>query len=264
MVCWNPKFQQVIIPLVTEISTKDHVTLFYNENHHTPGRIKNLLVQSKANINMIDLHPFRLEKDNIWIRDYGPTFVQDEKGDMATRDIMARAVFNELMEGRGHQGNIFMDCRHLPKQTWETRFAELFRLLAKANLDPLKDLLPVSHSTHFFMGGVGINEKCETSLEGLFAAGEVSGGVHGANRMGGNAMVEIIVFGKRAGKYAREYASGASKTTVEDSSKEEYERICGFFREEGIAPKVIMDKVSASMSEYVGVARTENGLKKAP
>ena len=83
MVCWNAKFQQVIIPLVTEISTKDHVTLFYNENYHAPGRIKNLLIQHKANMDMIDLHPFKLEKDNVWIRDYGPSFVQNANGDMS-------------------------------------------------------------------------------------------------------------------------------------------------------------------------------------
>ena len=63
---------------------------------------------------------------------------------------------------------------------------------------------------HFFMGGVRINERCETNIEGLFAAGEVSGGVHGANRMGGNAMVEIIVFGARAGRHASEYAKKQS------------------------------------------------------
>ena len=116
---------------------------------------------------------------------------------------------------------------------------------------------------HFFMGGVRINEKCETSLGGLFAAGEVSGGLHGANRMGGNAMVEIIVFGTRAGRYAFEYASGANEVTSEDTSEEEYERVCGFFRDKGITPKAVTDKVAAFMSEYVGVARTENDLKKA-
>ncbi len=116
---------------------------------------------------------------------------------------------------------------------------------------------------HFFMGGVRINERCETNLKGLFAAGEVSGGLHGANRMGGNAMVEIIVFGARAGRYAAEYAGGVEGVISEDISKEEYERLCGFFRNQGIAPKVIMDKIALFMSEYVGVARTETDLKKA-
>ena len=116
---------------------------------------------------------------------------------------------------------------------------------------------------HFFMGGVRINEKCETNLDGLFAAGEVSGGVHGANRMGGNAMVEIIVFGARAGRYAAEYAKKAQWAEYTEPPEEEYERLCGFFRSEGMAPKVIMDKIASFMSEYAGVARSEESLNKA-
>jgi succinate dehydrogenase/fumarate reductase flavoprotein subunit len=81
--------------------------------------------------------------------------------------------------------------------------------------------------------------------------------------MGGNAMVEIIVFGARAGRYAAEYANGAKEVEFEDPSKPEYERLCSFFRDEGIAPKVIMDRIAAFMSEYVGVARRETDLKKA-
>ena len=83
MVCWNPKFQNVIIPLVTEISKEDHVTLFYNEKYHDVKRIKNLLLSSSASIKNIDIHPFTLEKDNIWIRDYGPSFIQNDEGNMA-------------------------------------------------------------------------------------------------------------------------------------------------------------------------------------
>jgi fumarate reductase (CoM/CoB) subunit A len=71
------------------------------------------------------------------------------------------------------------------------------------------------------------------------------------------------VFGARAGKYAFEYASGAAETTSEDTFQEEYKRLCGLFRDEGIAPKVIMNKVASFMSEYVGVARTEKNLIKA-
>ena len=116
---------------------------------------------------------------------------------------------------------------------------------------------------HFFMGGVHINEKCETSLEGLFAAGEVSGGVHGANRMGGNAMVEIIVFGARAGASAAAFAGEADHIVSKDNAEEEYARLCGFFKEDGIAPKVIMDQISTCMAEWVGVARNQAGLNQA-
>ncbi len=195
------------------------------------------------------------------------------------RDVIQRSAHKEIREGRGtERGGVFIDLRSSPLASEEIE-EQLKRSLAVAvakerwqlikrmsvnDPDPKNWLIEFAPGgAHFFMGGVRINERCETSLEGLFAAGEVSGGVHGANRMGGNAMVEIIVFGARAGRYACEYAGGVSETLFEDTSDEEYKRVCGFFREEGVAPKAIMDKVAAFMSEYVGVARKESDLKKA-
>jgi len=195
------------------------------------------------------------------------------------RDAIQRLAYREIKEGRGtERGGVFIDLTKSPLSSEEIREQlkhSLAAEIAKERWDLIKrmsvnDPEPKNWrieftpgGAHFFMGGVRIDEKCETNLEGLFAAGEVSGGVHGANRMGGNAMVEIIVFGARAGRYAAEYAKGVKDITFEDPSKLEYERLCGFFRDEGIAPKVIMDKMATSMSEYVGVARTESDLKKA-
>ena len=195
------------------------------------------------------------------------------------RDVIQKSAFKEIREGRGtERGGVYIDLTKSPltsdrieeqlkhslavevaKERWQ-----LIKRMSVNDPDPKNWKIEFTPGgAHFFMGGVKINEKCETSREGLFAAGEVSGGVHGANRMGGNAMVEIIVFGARAGRYACEYASGASEVASEDASKEEYERLCSFFRDEGIAPKAITDKVAAFMSEYVGVARTEESLEKA-
>jgi succinate dehydrogenase/fumarate reductase flavoprotein subunit len=123
-------------------------------------------------------------------------------GDMATRDIMTRAMFNEVIEGRGDKGNIYMDCRDLPKSVLTGKFPELLRLLSKANLDPSEDLLPISPATHFFMGGVAVNSDGESSIPGLLACGEAVGGLHGANRLGGNALSEAFVFGMIAGSRA--------------------------------------------------------------
>lgn len=114
------------------------------------------------------------------------------------------------------------------------------------------------------MGGVRINERCETNIEGLYAAGEVSGGVHGANRMGGNALVEIIVFGARAGRYAGEFAKSVDWIDPEEHLlKDEHARLLGFFKSQGIAPKTLMNKITIVMAEKVGVARTETELLKA-
>lgn len=205
----------------------------------------------------------------------GDEFIQQPQ----PRDVIQRSAYKEIREGRGtERGGVFIDLRRSPLSSEEIEdqlkhslaeavAKERWQLIKRMSVndpDPKNWQIEFTPGgAHFFMGGVRINERCETSLEGLFAAGEVSGGLHGANRMGGNAMVEIIVFGTRAGRYAVEYASEAIEITSEDTSKEEYERLCGFFRNEGIAPKVIMDKVAAFMSEYVGVARTETDLKKA-
>ncbi len=210
-----------------------------------------------------------------YINALGDEFIQQPQ----PRDVIQRSAYKEIKEGRGTEGGgVFIDLTKSPlsseeieeqlkhslaveiaKERWE-----LIKRMSVNDPDPKNWRIEFTPGgAHFFMGGVRINDKCETNLEGLFAAGEVSGGVHGANRMGGNAMVEIIVFGARAGRYASEYAKGVKDVAFEDPSEQEYERLCGFFKEEGIAPKVIMDKIAAFMSEYVGVARTETGLQKA-
>jgi fumarate reductase (CoM/CoB) subunit A len=210
-----------------------------------------------------------------YINALGDEFIQQPQ----PRDVIQRSAYKEIKEGRGtERGGVFIDLTKSPlsseeieeqlkhslaveiaKERWE-----LIKRMSVNDPDPKNWRIEFTPGgAHFFMGGVRIDEKCQTNLEGLFAAGEVSGGVHGANRMGGNAMVEIIVFGTRAGRYAAEFAKGAEEVRFEDPSKQEYERLCGFFRNEGIAPKVITDKMATFMSEYVGVARKEIDLKKA-
>lgn len=138
----------------------------------------------------------------------------DQAAEMATRDIMSRSIFNEIKEGRGHQGCIFMDCRHLPEEILTTKYAEILRLLAKANLNPLKDLIPISPAVHFSMGGVVIDSRTQTSVPGLLACGEAVGGLHGANRLAGNALPETFVFGMIAGQHAAEaFKKGAYPET---------------------------------------------------
>jgi fumarate reductase (CoM/CoB) subunit A len=210
-----------------------------------------------------------------YINALGDEFIQQPQ----PRDVIQRSAYKEIKEGRGtERGGVFIDLTKSPlsseeieeqlkhslaveiaKERWE-----LIKRMSLNDPDPKNWRIEFTPGgAHFFMGGVRIDEKCQTNLEGLFAAGEVSGGVHGANRMGGNAMVEIIVFGARAGRYAAEYAKGAKEVGFEDPSNQEYERLCSFFRDEGIAPKVIMERIATFMSEYVGVARRETDLKKA-
>jgi fumarate reductase (CoM/CoB) subunit A len=195
------------------------------------------------------------------------------------RDAIQRLAFKEIKEGRGtERGGVYIDltlsplaseeiekqlklslAEEIAKERWK-----LIKAMSVNDPDPKNWRVEFTPGgAHFFMGGVRINERCETNLEGLFAAGEVSGGVHGANRMGGNAMVEIIVFGARAGRSAAEYAKRVDWLEPNEAPGDEYERLCGFFKIRGVAPKTVTDRIATFMAEYVGVARTEAGLKKA-
>jgi fumarate reductase (CoM/CoB) subunit A len=196
------------------------------------------------------------------------------------RDALQRLSYKEIKEGRGtERGGVYIDLTVSPlssKEIEEQLKSSLAVGIAKERWKLIKAMSVDSPDpktwrieftpggAHFFMGGVRINEKCETNLEGLYAAGEVSGGVHGANRMGGNALVEIIVFGARAGRYAAEYAKRADWIEPEEAPiKEEHDRLYGFFKSEGVAPKTVMDKIATFMAENVGVGRTGTDIKKA-
>jgi len=196
------------------------------------------------------------------------------------RDVIQRLAYREIKEGRGTpRGGVYIDLSVSPLPS-----AEIERQLQKAlggdiarerwNLikamsvdDPDPKHWKVEFTpggAHFFMGGVRINERCETNLYGLFAAGEVAGGVHGANRMGGNALTDIVVFGRRAGKYAAEYASWAEWIAPDQGLvRQENERLHGFFRPDGVSGRAIRDRIGSFMAEYMGVARTEDEMKKA-
>jgi len=196
------------------------------------------------------------------------------------RDALQRLAYKEIKEGRGtERGGVYIDLtvsplssREIEEQLKSSLAAEiakerwkLIKAMSLDNPDPKSWRIEFAPGgAHFFMGGVRINERCETNVEGLYAAGEVSGGVHGANRMGGNALTEIIVFGARAGRYAAEHAKGIDWLELdEDSIGHEQERLLGFFRSQGTAPKTMKDNIAAIMLEHAGVARTEAGLTKS-
>jgi fumarate reductase (CoM/CoB) subunit A len=193
------------------------------------------------------------------------------------RDAIQRLAHKEIKEGRGTEhGGVYIDLTRSPlssEQIEEQLKHSLAAEVAKERWRLIKEMSAhtpdpktwriefTPGGAHFFMGGVRINERCETSLEGLFAAGEVSGGVHGANRMGGCALTEIIVFGKRAGEHAAEFARISDRIEAGTSVPEaEEERLSAFLGCGKISPRVMARKIEALMSAQVGVARTEGGL----
>ena len=126
------------------------------------------------------------------------------QGEMATRDIMARANYEEIKSGRGTPKNgVYMDFSEMPPRILEERYPDVFYYLNG------KEVVEVSPAMHFMMGGIAVDEIGGTTVPGLYAVGEVAGGLHGANRLAGNSLTEAAVFGKIAGREA----AAESKTT---------------------------------------------------
>ncbi|MEW6251547.1 MAG: L-aspartate oxidase [Planctomycetota bacterium] len=138
----------------------------------------------------------------------GERFMQryDERGELASRDVVSRAIAAEMK--REHAPCVYLDVRHFPAGHFAERFPNLDRLLRDFDLRPERDLVPVRPSAHYAVGGVVVDEQGRTSLPGLLACGEVtSSGLHGANRLASNSLLEGLVFGRRAGRLAAGQAS---------------------------------------------------------
>jgi aspartate oxidase len=130
------------------------------------------------------------------------------EGTMAPRDIRCRAIYEEIQSGRGVDGYVYLDCSTVPADRLRLRHAALAEQLRAAGVDFPREPLRVSPAAHFFMGGVAIDTSGGTTVPGLYACGEVAGGVHGANRLGSTAYSEALVFGARAGAAAAVRARG--------------------------------------------------------
>ncbi|MBI2833886.1 MAG: FAD-binding protein [Acidobacteria bacterium] len=140
----------------------------------------------------------------------------------STRDRVSRASFLEIRASRGSpEGAVFLDVRHLGKEFLLKSSPGMYRRCLSIGLDMATDLVPVTPTAHFQMGGIRIDTRCRTSLEGLFAAGEDAGGVHGANRLGGNGVAESMVFGAIAGDALAEHAAHAALSEPDPRRLEE-------------------------------------------
>ena len=145
-----------------------------------------------------------------FLKDYAPNAME-----LASRDVISRAEQTEIDEGRGVDGNVLLDLRHLGAEKIVERLHGTRELsMTFVGVDPIHDPIPVRPGAHYHMGGVDTDVWGRTELEGLYAAGECACvSVHGANRLGGNALMETITYGKRAGRHAAEWA--LANTTVD-------------------------------------------------
>jgi succinate dehydrogenase/fumarate reductase flavoprotein subunit len=184
--------------------------------------------------------------------------------ELASRDVISRAEQTEIDEGRGIDGNVLLDLRHLGADKINERLHGTRELsLTYAGVDPIHEPIPVRPGAHYHMGGVDTDVDGLTSVTGLYAAGECACvSVHGANRLGGNALMETITFGKRAGRAAAEWA--LSHTTISvppaieaDTARELKELLA---RTDGERPWAIRDELATTMHENFGVFRREEQM----
>ena len=179
--------------------------------------------------------------------------------ELASRDVVSRSETTEIEAGRDVNGSVLLDLRHLGAEKILTRLPGSRELATTfAGVDPIFDPIPVRPGAHYHMGGIATDNWGATELEGLYAAGEVACvSVHGANRLGGNSLMETITFGRRAGRAAAEHALASRVTSTTDAALADAERELDTFlrNREGERPWKIRDELGASMLENFGVFR---------
>jgi succinate dehydrogenase / fumarate reductase flavoprotein subunit len=185
--------------------------------------------------------------------------------ELASRDVISRAEQTEIDEGRGVDGNVLLDLRHLGAERILERLHGTRELsMVFLGVDPVFDPIPVRPGAHYHMGGVDTDVWGRTELEGLYAAGECACvSVHGANRLGGNALMETITFGKRAGKHAAEWSLTHTTVAVPDSAQADAERDVKEMLDcmEGERPWRIRDELAETMHLNFGVFRREEQME---
>ena len=186
--------------------------------------------------------------------------------ELASRDVISRAEQTEIDEGRGVDGNVLLDMRHLGAEKILERLHGTRELaMTFAGVDPIHEPIPVRPGAHYHMGGVDTDVWGRTSLEGLYAAGECACvSVHGANRLGGNALMETITYGKRAGAHAAEWALTHTTVAVPEGVETDAERELAELldRTDGERPWSIRNELAETMHENFGVFRREEQMRK--
>ncbi|MCW1295866.1 MAG: FAD-binding protein [Candidatus Parvarchaeota archaeon] len=190
-----------------------------------------------------------------------------QKKELDARDVVARSIYNEIQEGRGTEhGGVFLDISYKGKDFIMKKLPGMYMQFKEfAGVDITKEKMEVAPTTHYYMGGIKVDsETNSTNVKGLFAVGEAAAGVHGANRLGGNSLADLLVFGKYVGINAAEYAKKANLENIPDNEvKEEIKRVSEFINPNGTNPYSLTEKLRKTMSENVGIVRNEQNMQKA-
>ena len=189
------------------------------------------------------------------------------KKDLSSRDVVARSIFKEVQAGRGStHGGVFLDVTHLGAEAIRRRLPSMYEQFESlAGVDITREQMEVAPTIHYTMGGVNVEaETAATTVPGLYAAGEVAAGLHGANRLGGNSLGDILVFGRRAGEAAAAYAGTCaglprvSQAQVEEEKKVLLAPLSGV---QGEDPFQLHRELQDAMQSGAAIARTEQSLK---
>jgi succinate dehydrogenase / fumarate reductase flavoprotein subunit len=235
-----------------------------------------------ADMEFVQFHPTTLKGTGILITEgargegayllntLGERFMKTyapQQMELATRSTVSLAIGQEIIEGRGVDGCVLLDLRHLGRQRILERLPQIRELAIEfAGLDPIETPIPVRPGAHYQMGGVRTNQWTETGITGLYAAGECACvSVHGANRLGGNSLLETIVFGRRAGIRAGEYARTiAPQATSTEQLTTEQHRVQRLLAQEGpVRAWQIREELGQLMSLNLGLVRTHESMSAA-
>lgn len=190
-----------------------------------------------------------------------------EKKELDARDVVARAVNKEIVEGRGTEhGGVYLDISYKGSAFVLKKLPGMYMQFKDlAGVDITKHMMEVAPTVHYFMGGIRVApETGETNVKGIFAAGEVASGLHGANRLGGNSLADILIFGKRTGNSAGKYATLSKiKKIPEEEVEKEISRINAFLNKKGTNPNLLVDALRDTMSADVGIIRNGRALNAA-
>jgi succinate dehydrogenase / fumarate reductase flavoprotein subunit len=191
-----------------------------------------------------------------------------ERMELSSRDVVARAINAEVLAGRGSpHGGAFLDISHKPAEFIKRKLPSMYdQFLKLAKVDITKEPMEVAPTIHYQMGGVRVDATTgATRVEGLFAAGEVAAGLHGANRLGGNSLSDLLVFGKRAGDAAAAYASAPRRAAAKLDGKVVAGAIDVLLgpleRREGDSPYKLQGELQDICTKYAPIIRDEEGLQ---
>ena len=210
------------------------------------------------------------EEADRWLKEStsGVTSKARRTPDLLPRDIGARAIHTEVKAGRGSpHGGVFLDIatRRSAEDIKKKLPAMYHQFKELGDVDITKEPMEVGPTAHYTMGGIRVDpDTQETRVKGLFAAGECAGGMHGSNRLGGNSLSDLLVFGRIAGHHAAKFAKATGSKSIDHAQIEEYAReaLEPFNREEGTNPFAIHEDLMNVMQKHVGIMRNEEDLTK--